>query len=194
MANVVTPEFRVSYPKVFKAELNKLSGKMEFGLVALFPKGADLSKLIAAAQDAMVKKWGPNKAKWPKNLRSPFRDQADREKEVDGKLVMPAGHEKGAIYLNLKSKDRPMVVGQDVQPILDESKFYGGCYAIASVSAYAYLQAGNAGVSFGLGNVQLVKDGESFGGRTRAADDFKAIDTGNLAAPGAGTTAASLFS
>ncbi|MCA9339693.1 MAG: DUF2815 family protein [Candidatus Saccharibacteria bacterium] len=175
--SIVTPEFRVSYPNVFKAQVNKLSGREEFSIVALFPKGADLSKLKAAAQEAMVKKWGSDKAKWPKNIRSPFRDQGERAKEVDGKMVMPAGHEEGAIFLNLKSANRPGVVDQNVQDIIDESQFYAGCFARASLNAYAYDQAGNRGVSFGLGNIQKTKDGDPLGNRARPEHEFAPIKT-----------------
>lgn len=198
--SVITPEFRVSYPKVFKPEVNKLSKKLEFSVVALFALGADLSKLKAAAKAAAVKKFGPDETKWPKNagglpLMSPFRDQADREKEVEGKLVMPAGYVKGAIYLNLRSTQRPAVVDQNVQPILDESKFYGGCYAVASVNFSAFKhESGKVGISAYLNNIQLSRDGDPFGTRTRAEDDFKAIDTAQLA-PGTSSaaTAAGMF-
>lgn len=169
--NTVTPKFRVSYPNVFKARKNELNGKEEFSVVALFDKGADLTALKKAAQEATIKKWGADKTKWPTNIRSPFRDQGEREKEG----TLPAGHEKGAIFMNFKSTQKPGVVDQQVQPIIDEADFYAGCYAIASVNAYAYDQKGNRGVSFGLGNLQKVKDGEPLGGRTRAQDDFAPI-------------------
>jgi len=41
------------------------------------------------------------------------------------------------------------------------------------LNAYAYSQAGNNGVSFGLNNVMLVAKGESLGGaKPSAASDF----------------------
>lgn len=200
MTNVLTPEFRVSYPYVFKPNLNKLSGKEEYALVALFPPNADLSKLKAAAQEAIKEKWGPDATKWPKNLKNPFRDQGEKEKEVeDGKggtkKLMPPGHEKGAIFLNLKSKQRPGLVDKNVADIIDPSNFYAGCYARATVSCYAYDQAGNRGVSFGLGNIQKTRDGEPFGGRTKAADDFVPIadDSGAPPPTSGGKSATSLF-
>lgn len=187
---IITPTFRVSYPNVFKPRKNELNGAMEYSLVALFPKGADLSQLISAAQKAIEETWGTDKSKWPKTLRSPFRDQAEREKEVNGQMVMPEGHEKGAIFINLKSKQRPGVVDQNVQDIIDESEFYAGCFAKASVRAYTYDQKGNRGVAFGLGNIQKVGDGDPLGGRTRAQDDFAPIEgTGNESA----TDATQLF-
>jgi len=189
MANVNTPTFRVSYPNVFKAKKNDLNGKDEFSVVALFKKGEDLTKLKEAAQKAIVEKWGPDKAKWPANLRTPFRLQEERAKEVDGKRVLPAGHEEGAIFLNLKSSQRPGVVDQNVQDIIDESQFYAGCYARASVNAYAYDQKGNRGVSFGLGNIQKVRDGEPLGNRARPEADFAPIQVegGDAAATGSAT-------
>ncbi len=182
---IVTPEFRVSYPHLFKAKLNDLNGKEEYSVVALFKKGEDLSLLKKAAQEAIMKKWGSDKTKWPANLKSPFRDQKEREK--DGAL--PGGHEAGAIFMNFKSKEKPQVVDANVQPILDESEFYAGCYARASVNAYAYDQKGNRGVAFGLGNIQFVKDGDPLGGRTRASDDFESVagadsDANGESAPG----------
>lgn len=195
MANINTPTFRVSYPNVFKAKRNDLNGQDEFSIVALFKKGEDLSALKAAAQKAIVDKWGPDKEKWPKNLRSPFRDQAERAKDVDGKRILPAGHEEGAIFLNLKSKQRPGVVDQNVQDIIDESQFYAGCFARASVNAFAYDQKGNRGVSFGLGNIQKVKDGEPLGNRARPEADFAPIQTEGGASPAASTgSATDIFS
>jgi Protein of unknown function (DUF2815) len=171
--NVMTPKFRFSYPKIFKAELNTLSGKMEFSVVALFPKGADLSELKKAAEECLTEKLGADKTKWPKGLKSPFRDQSDREK--DG--VLPAGHEAGAIFLNLKTSTKPGIVDQNVQAIIDESEFYAGCYAHASVRPYYYDQKGNKGIAFGLQNVQKLGEGDPLSGRTSAANDFKPVES-----------------
>lgn len=172
VAPLNTPRFRVSYPNVFKARKNDLNGKDEFSVVAVFPKGADLSSLKKAAEQAIVDKLGADKSKWPKGLRSPFRDQAEREK--DGKL--PDGYEAGAIFINLKATQRPGVVDQNVQDIIEERNFYAGCWAIANVRAYYYDQKGNKGVSFGLQNIQKVADGEPLGGSVRPTDAFKPVE------------------
>jgi hypothetical protein len=176
MANVTTPKFRVSYPNVFKAKKNDLNGQEEFSLVALFPKGADLSALKKAAQEAVVEKWGSDPKKHPKNLRSPFRKHEEKQYENDsGQTVYPPGMEEGGIFLNLKSKQRPGIVDQNVQDILVESEFYAGCYARATVRAYAYDNKGNAGVAFGLQNIQKMAEGDPLGSRTKAQDDFAPI-------------------
>jgi hypothetical protein len=175
---VNTPEFRVSYPKVFKPERNDLNGKDEFSLVALFAKDADLSTLKAACKAAGENKWGTDTKKWPKNLRLPFRDQAEREKEDDnGDAFMPDGYVKGAMFLNLKSQKRPGLVDANLQDVLDENDFYGGCYARAQVNAAAYDQKGNAGVSLYVNHIQKLRDGESFGSAKRNASDvFEKVD------------------
>lgn len=174
----MTPKFRVSYPNVFKAKKNELSGKEEYSMVALFPKNADLTALKKAAENAAIAKWGPNKAKWPANLKNPFRDQAEKAKTDDnGNRTLPDGHEAGAVFINLKSSQRPGIVDQNREDIIDSTQFYGGCYARATVNAYAYDQAGNRGIAFGLNNIQKLGDGDPFSGRTKAQDDFQAVTT-----------------
>lgn len=175
----LTPAFRVSYPSVFQAKENELSGKMEYSVVALFPKGCDLSALKACAKAAIEEKWGADQSKWPKNMKTPFRDQAEREKVGDdGKTYLPQGHEAGAIFINLKSYERPGLVDQKLNDIVDKSEFYAGCWARAKVTAYAYDTKGNKGVAFGLSNLQKVKDDDSLTGRTKPQDDFAPIETG----------------
>jgi hypothetical protein len=195
MSKVYTPVFRASFPNVFKARKNDLNGKDEYSVVALFPKGTDLTELKKAAEAAVKEKWGADPAKWPKLLKSPFRDQAEREKE--GKL--PQGYEAGAIFMNLKSTQKPGLIkhenGQAVD-ITDSSEFYAGCYAKATVRAYAYDQKGNKGVAFGLQNILKVKDGDPIGNRSKPEDDFKpvAATESTEGAPAGGTSATSLFS
>lgn len=191
---IMTPPFRASYVKLLKAEKNNLNGKMEYSVVALFPKDANLDPLKKAAFDACVKKWGADKTKWPQKnpvtgqggVRSPFRDQAERGKVSDEtqQLVLPPGYVAGAIFLNLKSEQKPGVVDENVQDIIDPSKLYSGCWLRATVNAYAYDNKGNAGVAFGLNNIQKMKDDEPIGGnRTKATDDFAPI-AGAASAPG----------
>ena len=171
-----TPEFRVSYPSVFKPRENELSGKEEYSVMALFKKGEDLTKLKNAAKAAMAKKFGADEKKWGK-YRSPFRNQADKAKENDdGDLVLPDGMEEGAIFVNFKTTRQPGVVGPDVKPLMEEKEFYAGCYAIARVNAYAYDNKGR-GVAFGLQLIQKTKDGDPLGGvRVNPEEAFSPIE------------------
>lgn len=175
LSSIITPTFRVSYPNVFEAKANSLNGKLEYSVVALFKEKEDLSALKAAATAAIKAKWGD---KVPKKLKSPFRDQGEREKE-DGSL--PDGYVKGAVFINLKSTRQPGILDQKKQAILTAERFYAGCYARADVSCFAYEfrnEQGiviSTGVSFGLNNLQLVADGEPFSGRRKAEDAFEPI-------------------
>jgi hypothetical protein len=194
--NIITPHFRVSYPHVFKPQLNKLNNKDEFSVVCLFPMEADMpadmkqrwAALKKEVERVVIEKWGSDKTKWPKNLRLPFKKQEMKEDAKTGKTYLPAGYIEGAPMLNLKSSQRPGLIDQNKTPILDETEFYAGCWAHATIRAYAYDQVGNRGVAFGLQNIQKVKDGEPLAGRPRAEDEFAPIE-------GAATESAeSLFS
>ncbi len=171
-AKLITPEGRLSFPNLFvpRAPMEGQAGEAKYSCTLIFPKDADLSALKAAASAAVREKWGDKK---PANLRSPFRD--GDEKELDGYA--------GCTFINISSKQKPGVVDENVQPIIDASAIYAGCYVRASVRAYAYEKAGNRGVAFGLNNIQKTRDGEAFGGGpSRAEDDFAAVAGAKAAA------------
>lgn len=166
-AKVLTPEFRVSFPVLFKPRSIEEGGRPKFSVVMLFAKGADLSSLKAAAHAACVGAWGKDEKKWPSNLRKPFRDQGEKESE---------GYVPGAIFVSASSIQQPGVVGSNVEPITDESEVYAGCYGRATVNAYTYSVKGNSGVTFGLINFQKTRDGESLTMRSRPSEDFNPIE------------------
>lgn len=179
---LLTPEFRVAFPKVFKPERNDLNGKDEFSLVALFPKDADLSALKAAIKQAAINQWGQ---KLPPNLRNPLRDGEEKRKD-DGSIS--AGFED-ALFATMKCQKRPGVVDEKVQDIIDESEFYGGCWARANVHVKAYDQKGNKGVSIYLNHVQKVRDDDSFGqGRVSAQQTFEPVAGGSETAAAGGAS------
>ena len=190
---VLTPEFRVSYPNVFRAKKNDLSGKDEFGLVALFKKGESLAALETDLLRAAKEKWGdgqfvkgaPHKAgefyyktsKGSLPLRLPFRDQGEERLDKEGnKKDIPDSYTPGAKYLNLKSNQKPGLVDNKNQDIIEESIFYAGCYAKAAINAYAYDTKGNKGISFGLQALQKTRDGEPLSSRVKPQDAFQPIE------------------
>ena len=175
--NLMTPEFRVSFPALFRARKANEQAEAKFSVSMLFPKGADISALKKAADAAAREKWGD---KIPKKLKTPFLNQGDYDLE---------GYEDGAILIRTTSIQKPGVVDKNVQPIVDESEVYPGCYARATVRAFTYDVNGNAGVSFGLQNLQKLRDGEHLAGRTRAEDDFSPVSDGEMG----GESADSLF-
>ena len=179
-ANIITPEFRVSYEAAFAPRKNDLNGKLEYSVAAIFPKGADLTALKNAAAKIIADKFGADQSKWPANMRKPFRRCSERWKQVEGKQIIPAGYEDGdAIFLTLKSAQKPGIVGSDNQDIIDPAAFYSGAYARASVRPYFYDQKGNKGVSFGLQNIQKLRDGDRLGGRPAPQEEFEAVSGGS---------------
>ena len=170
---ITTPIFRVSFPSVFQAKAGMDGGPGKFGITMLFDtkdpataKGLEVMK--NAVRAAVAEKWGADKTKWPKGLRLPFRDGT--EKDYDG-------YGPGIVFCSATSKMKPGLVDGALQPIIEPSEFYAGCYARATINAYAYDRNGNRGVAFGLRNIQKVKDGESFSGASKPENDFDTIET-----------------
>ena len=81
-----------------------------------------------------------------------------------------------SMFLNANSRQAPQVVDAKVQPIIDQSEVYSGCYGRVSVTFYAYNSNGNKGVAAGLGNIQKLKDGTPLGSRANAKEEFEAVE------------------
>lgn len=121
-----------------------------------------INDAVDAAIEEGIAKFGgkkPNKAA----IKLPLRD-GDTEREDEAY----AGH----WFINANSKTAPQIVDKAVKPILDRDEVYSGCYARVSLNFYAFNSNGNKGIACGLGNIQKIRDGESLGGRSSAADDF----------------------
>ena len=82
----------------------------------------------------------------------------------------------GHYYFSVSSKTKPGIVDKDLDPIIDSTEVYSGCFARVSINAFPYNVQGNKGVSFGLNHVQKLADGDYLGGRSRAEDDFDTWD------------------
>ena len=145
-------------------------GAEKYSVSVLIPK--DDKETVKAINDAIdaaieegIAKFGgkkPNKAA----IKLPLRD-GDTEREDEAY----AGH----WFINANSKTAPQIVDRAVKPILDRSEVYSGCYARVSLNFYAFNSNGNKGIACGLVNIQKIRDGESLGGKTTAADDFGAV-------------------
>jgi len=145
-------------------------GDPKYSVSAIIPKSDTktvnaIKAAIEQAKKDSVSKWG---GKIPANLKLPLRD-GDIDRPDDEAYA-------GCYFFNANSRQAPQVVDSKVQPILDQSEVYSGCYGKISVTFYGYNSNGNRGIAAGLGNIQKLKDGESLGGRTSAADDFQTED------------------
>lgn len=76
-------------------------------------------------------------------------------------------------FLNASTKQKPGVVDAQLNPILDPTEVYSGCYGRASINFFAYNRAGNKGIGCGLNHIQKLEDGDYLGSRTKPEDDFE---------------------
>jgi hypothetical protein len=196
---LTTPIFRVSFPSVFKPrQAQNPTEEPKYEITMLFPKGTDLTPLLKAAVQAAEAKWGSDRRKWPgvlatldpKTYLSPVGGQTPWPFR-DGDTAAYDGY-AGMISLKATSKTRPGIVAANGQTLIeDESDFYAGCWARATVVAFAYDNK-SKGVSFGLNNLQKIRDDEAFSGRGNPLADFDAVegadDPANYAAPGSATS------
>ena len=145
-------------------------GDPKYSVSAIIPKSdtKTINAIKAAIEQAKKDSVSKCGGKVPANLKLPLRD-GDIDRPDDEAYA-------GCYFFNANSRQAPQVVDSKVQPILDQSEVYSGCYGKISVTFYGYNSNGNRGIAAGLGNIQKLKDGESLGGRTSAADDFQTED------------------
>ncbi len=178
---LITPEFRVSFPTVFEAKSAAEGQKPKFSIQMLFrvkadpkkptEKVVDISALKAAVEACAIERWGADRSEWPEMKNPTFRNGTAKDYD---------GYGPGIEFASATSLNRPGLITIDGQDILTPTEFYGGCYARAELTVFAYPKlggknTGNYGVSFGLQNLIKTRDGEPFSGRSNAADVFESI-------------------
>lgn len=170
---VVTGVVRLSYTHVWEPAAITEGAKPKYSVSLIIPKSDSetISKINNAIEEAIQEgistKFGgkkPNRA----TLKCGLRD-GDLEKPEDMAYA-------NSYFINANSNTAPQIVDRMVQPILDKSEVYSGCYAKVSITFYAYNVNGNKGIACGLGNIQKIRDGEVLGGKTNAASDFQTTE------------------
>lgn len=145
-------------------------GDPKYSVSAIIPKSdtetvEKIKSAIEQAKKDSITKWG---GKVPANLKLPLRD---------GNIDRPEDEAYADSYFfNANSRQAPQVVDKNVQPILEQSEVYSGCYGRISVNFYGFSSNGNKGIAAGLGNIQKLRDGESLGGRSNAEEDFDMVE------------------
>lgn len=170
---VVTGVCRLSYVHVFEPFSNDEDKDKRYSVMLLIPKTdkATLKKLRRAEKVALENgRTTKFKGKVPANPNSIIHD-CDEEDDLE-----EYPEREGHFRMNVSADTKPGVVDRSVQPILDSTEVYSGCYAKASINAFPYNTKGKKGVSFGLNHLMKVADGEPLGGRSRAEDDFDPMD------------------
>lgn len=169
---VTTPEFRASYPHVFKQRKFSEDQEAKYEITMLFDKAkADMKPMRQACGNAMTQKFGPDRAKWPKDVTYPFKD---------GDTMQDKPECKGMIQVKATSKFPVGVVDRDGQTLIteDSNLFYAGCYGRATLVANFYEMAKfkKKGVTFYLENLQKTRDGAPYSGRKKASEEFESVE------------------
>lgn len=170
---VITPECTLSFPALYEPRAAKPGETPMYSCQLVFAPGTDLKPLMSVAGATLVEKFGADAMEQVRlgKLKTPFR------KDCESK-----GYPPGTIFMNCRSKMKPGLVGKHAgpdgkpEPISDPAKMYAGCKVRASVTAFAYEQKMNKGVSFSINNLQWLGDGPRLDGRRAAADEFDVIE------------------
>lgn len=181
---IITPECRLSFPHLFVPRPGPSGGEPKFSCALIFEEGTDPKPFQSAIIAAAREKWGDNAVAMFKagKLKSPLRtDWEDK------------GYPENSFFLNCSSKEQPGLVYPYADPVTgkpqivtDPKVFYPGAYVRASLRAFAYDNSGNKGVSFGLNNLQFIRDGSRLDNRVSATNDFDVLMERDLADIGGG--------
>ena len=168
-SQVVTGLVRFSYVNIFRSRAFTQDGTAKYSICLLIPKKdtKTLAKIKKAIEDTKLKgqadKWG---GKIPKNLHLPLRD-GDEERADE------APEYAGMYFLNASANEKPGIVDENGNEILDPAEVYSGCWGRAGFNLFAYDSNGNRGIGVGLNTIQKLKDDEHLGGaRATAEEDF----------------------
>lgn len=173
---VTTGKVRASYVHIFTPRVPDNGGEPKYSVTLLIPKTdtATLNALYAdierAKQDGAQKVFGGNV---PPQCKIPI---------YDGDGYRPSGEAfgeecRGCMVVTASAKQQPVIVGLDMQNILNPAEVYSGCYVRASVNMFAYNSNGNKGIGCGLNAVQKIEDGEPLSMRVSAEEAFGGVNT-----------------
>jgi hypothetical protein len=171
--SVVTDEGRFSFVTIFEARRMPGAEKAKFSLQFLWPKtNTAFTKRLHTAIEA-DKEAGKtsSKTKWngkfPPLLKLPIRD-GDVEKPDRPEYA-------GMWFINANNNNKPGIVDKALNPIINATEVYSGCYGRISINFFAFGGLQN-GVGCGLNNVQKLRDGEPLSGGASAEFDFGGED------------------
>lgn len=171
-----TPEGTARFTSVFQARQRKdkngnPQGDPKFQITLIFDEDEGLKDMRQAAHALAVEKFGAGYKKLIEKgkLNWPFYDNADKTDDDDNPI---SGFENPGTHVSFKTTDKPGVVDEDAEPIMEKSEIYDGMRARVSCRPFAYDNE-SRGIAFRLINVQKLGDGDRLSGDPSAEDDFK---------------------
>lgn len=164
-------EGRASYLNVFEPHAMSEGDPPMYSLCLIIPKSdketiTRLYKAVEAAKEIGKKQlWG---GVIPEEIGNPIHD---------GNVGRPKDpNYKDCVYVNIKSQNKPGVLGMDKKPLLDPLELYSGAYVYVSVNVKPYNNHGKKGVSVWLRHVMKKADGERLAGIATAEEDYSDIE------------------
>lgn len=173
---ITTGRARASYVHIFTPRIPDNGGEPKYSVTLLIPKTdtATLNAIYAdierAKMEGSQKVFGGNV---PPQCKIPI---------YDGDGYRPSGEAfgeecRGHMVLTASAKQQPVIVGLDMQNIINPADVYSGCYIRASINFFAYNSNGNKGIGCGLNAVQKIEDGEPLSARVSAEEAFGGSNT-----------------
>jgi len=166
---LLLPAGRLSYPALFKARAmpGMPEDSAKFSTSLILPPDVDLSLAIKMVEQVATEKWGNNIGK----VKRPFLKHGEKTEDAELAAAFP-------ILIRCGSATKPALVFGNGDPCTTEEEVYPGRWARISVRPYAWEhKASGRGVSFGLGNVQILDhDDRIGGGRAKPEDEFEFVN------------------
>lgn len=158
---VVTGKVRAAYVHLIKPD--DFGDEPKYTVTAIIPKSdkktvAKIKGAIKAATEQGLSDGGKLVGKNPKKLKSPLKDG-----EEDNDITKNPEFEDSYV-VTFKTNKKPTVLSRSKRVLDDEDAVYSGMYVAISGAAFAYATKGSAGISFILGGVMKLEDGERLGG------------------------------
>ncbi len=185
------PLHRVSWAHIDEPEevvvtTGKNAGKKKniYRYTAWIPGDADIKAMEELFKSTRDEKWSKGvPAAKRDNFIFPYRKATDKDYATSPQLLEMRDNAGGKdpYICNLKSHNREpglrkMAPGNKVVHV-DKGDIYSGCWALATVNAYAYDGQGSTGVAFSLQSMLKVRDDSQLGGGGTNPDvDYADVD------------------
>ena len=173
--NITTSEVRLSFVNVFAPRIDN-EGNEKFSVTCLLPKSDTAGlNILKSAIDAEIEeeKNGIFKGINKEFIKHPIHDGDGYT--ATGKEFGPECKGHWVFSATTGIDYPPQIVDKKVQPIIDRTEMYSGCYGHVAIRVKAYDNQ-SKGVGFYLNAIQKTKDGESLAGSFNVKEAFKVID------------------
>jgi hypothetical protein len=177
---ITLPGVRLAFPDLFEATQVQGTGTPSYRATFLVPADGQTRKKVDTIIKQLAKDTWKDKAE---KILASVDGIPNKICWIDGNKRAYDGYEDNwALSATRRTTaGRPTVVDVDRSPLqADDGKPYSGCYVNAIVKFWAQDNEHGKAIRCELLGVQFFKDGDSFGGGTKAADtdDFEDLSTG----------------